>query len=164
MWKTSKLLKCHAWYKVDKIPCNKTSKENINIKRSLLTLHLAETTMVPWPERQVSCIGRYRLWSLIGWGVRDFLVSNWLRCQSFSGLWLAVVSELQEAASCPKLHPSARSFHFIGCNKLLHIIAITSIKVMPDANVLWTSHQEPKKISLKLLTTSKIRRTHFSVN
>lgn len=53
-----------------------------------------------------------------------------------SGFSLVKVSELQDATSRTKLHLSARSFYFTCYNKLLHIIAIPSIKIMSDANAL----------------------------
>lgn len=70
---------------------------------------------------------------------------------SSSHFWLFGVWDL---ISSSILHPSARPFHFICCNKSLYIVAATSIKVTPDVNVLWMFSKELKKISLKLLITS----------
>lgn len=111
-------------------------RQTMSISKGLYwQLHM--TTRILWLERQVG----YTLWLLIGWGVRTW------RC----------FFQSQTASFCQVVH-------FICYDKLFHGIAITSMKVMPDANVLWMSHQELQKISLKPLITSKFRGTHFSVN
>lgn len=130
MKNTHKLCTAMPGPKQIKLLCNKTSKENIHTKRSLLTTRRGRDNQ------------RFLTWRA-GAPVLK------------SGFWLAEVSELM-LLWVPNCALLLGLFCFICHYKWLHIIAITSLKVMPDANVLWRSHQELKKISLKLLTISKL--------